>query len=145
MSTQNSIQSTVPPPTRLRRSWKAGEHNVIYSLFLKNIYKRLSVYNNSDGKMLSIAILLSLFIVTKSTTLQLAPRECYQTNVPFCYPWTLNWFTPSFTCRYEFVKNFPYGYSYPPGNFVAFWSNLVFLRLLAAIKLLKFYFFTTYL
>ena len=77
-------------------------------------------YTSLDGKMLPIAILLFLFVITSATTLQLAPRECYQTNVPFCYPWTLNWFTPSFTCRYEFVKNFPYGYSYPPGNFVAF-------------------------
>ena len=34
-------------------------------------------YTSLDGKMLPIAILLSLFVITSATTLQLAPRECY--------------------------------------------------------------------
>ena len=34
-------------------------------------------YTCSVGKMLSIAILLSLFVITSATTLQLAPIECY--------------------------------------------------------------------
>ena len=34
-------------------------------------------YTSLDGKMLPIAILLFLFVITSATTLQLAPRECY--------------------------------------------------------------------